>query len=755
MAVPVIAARLSSDSGAAPVETLQVDLPSGSVAGSFITIIVGQDETSAVTFSATNFTVRAYAGERESDAQLGVLTGNISAAQALQGYVTVDSTGDDEMWAEALRITGADETNPTHGTPETSQIASENVHTAYGNATITTVDDCLVFAALCFDGGDGNPFAISGTDWSSETIYNIQSGDTGTDCGGCYATHNKATAGQVPNCIFTATGTVSDGAALIMWALAPAAGSGREVTCAPEGIAVTESDATITTNVPRAVDCSPENTIITEPNATITTNVPRVVTCIPEDIVITENDATIITDASRVVSCSPESTAITENEALVNASRHVRTGLIAEFTDSFTDTDATPLQDHTPDKGDSWTLINGSMEIVNNKATGAGIFFNAAGVDAGLSDGVIDVYLKPVGVISSGGPGLFFRKNSFGDVLVSTWQLTIRQYTGSTDEINLIRWGSGGGSEWSETNTSLGANINIERHVKVVLSGASVKVYVDGFKLFDTTDPTLASNTKYGIFCSDDNRAEIENFNVYSGSETRVTITELSANINRGLVVDCASESIAVTENDAVIDLTQDLWSADAIHFTVDDDAFHTADGWHSDDRAVGCTPEIVAVIENDATVVKNASLWVICSSESIAFTGNLAAINRTLEVVSDTESILVVENDAQIQVGIHREVICDPEIVQITENQANINRALTLTCNVESVLVSENDAQIQRGINREVTCSTEITLVTENSATIALDRQVQGLIESILIFENQATVIRGSVSARRVMIVS
>ena len=236
MALPVIQSRQDSDSAGAATTFLNMVLPSGTVEGDFLVIIVGQDETSSVTFSATNFTQRANTGDNTNQSQGAILTGNVSATDITLGWVRVNSTGSDEMWGTALRITGADETTPTHGTPIYATVGSATNLSTGTTSTQTTVDDCITFAVVTADGADMNPFTIAGTDWDGETVYNVTSGTSGNDAGGAYSHIDVATAAQISECTFTGDGT-SDGLATILWSLAPAAGGA--VTVTPSGVSGT------------------------------------------------------------------------------------------------------------------------------------------------------------------------------------------------------------------------------------------------------------------------------------------------------------------------------------------------------------------------------------------------------------------------------------------------------------------------------------------------------------------------------------
>ena len=246
MAFPVIASSQASDSGGSAVSSLNCTLPSGAVEGSFVIIIVGQDETAAVTFSATSYVeeINESVGG-QVDAALGILSGNVTATNASDGYITVSSTGDDEMWAAVLRITGADETDPIEGTPGQNNTAATTTHTF--DTTSTSVNECLIIAALSFDGGDGNPFVVdtgvSAAAWDGATVNNITSGVTGNDAGGCWLQRNLATAGSSE--ALALTSSASDGSVHAVFAIKEKATSPTEGSSAGAGAATGITDEII------------------------------------------------------------------------------------------------------------------------------------------------------------------------------------------------------------------------------------------------------------------------------------------------------------------------------------------------------------------------------------------------------------------------------------------------------------------------------------------------------------------------------
>lgn len=117
-----------------------------------------------------------------------------------------------------IRIPGADQTNPI-----TLGSLSQNTSTFITASSLNTpVDNCLVFAGVTFDGGDGEPFTPNGSDWPS-TIPPGQQAEVGTtganlSCG--WITKNIPLSGPSLDVIFTAQ--VNDGIQARQFAIRPA-----------------------------------------------------------------------------------------------------------------------------------------------------------------------------------------------------------------------------------------------------------------------------------------------------------------------------------------------------------------------------------------------------------------------------------------------------------------------------------------------------------------------------------------------------
>ena len=111
-----------------------------------------------------------------------------------------------------MRVSGHDGFNIL-GTRGTNSGTSHTISEA-----TTTVDNCLALYFFAFDGGDGLPFTISGTDWIDED--QIQDALNGASTSGCFGQKAIPTAGATVD--VGVTSSVSDGSAYFQVAIAPA-----------------------------------------------------------------------------------------------------------------------------------------------------------------------------------------------------------------------------------------------------------------------------------------------------------------------------------------------------------------------------------------------------------------------------------------------------------------------------------------------------------------------------------------------------
>ena len=486
----------------------------------------------------------------------------------------------------------------------------------------------------------------------------------------------------------------------------------------------------------------------------------RDVTTIPEVIAVTENDASVVTNVPRVVGCTSEAIAVTENDAAVNASRNVtQEAYVTEAHDTFTDPNGTLLSAHTPDAGNSWYggLPNAyATEIQNNRVVGVGGSFDEWLVEVPNSEDCVITADLQQGPDYLSGVNVLFRSIHNTDSL-DHWMLSFLTTPGielrrSSTTVGLATW----------TNSILGSNVNKLRQARIVLKGSSIKVYVDGVKLFDVTDSEHSSGIWHGFRLFNNNGNWIDNFLVQSGDEARTGVSENLATINRERGVTCTPETIAVTENDATVIRGAAAVPRD-VTCTPEIIAVTENDSTINRERGVTSIPEVIAVTENDAQVNSGRSIATI--PESVAVTENDSTIQTDRGVTSVPEVILVTENDSTIQTA--RGVATDPEVILVTENTATINstrivfsipepilvtendstinRSRGVTSIPEIILVTEPDATISTNVALIVACTPEVVLVTESDSTINRARGVTTDPEVILVIEPDATVISGA----------
>jgi hypothetical protein len=203
MALPVIESFASSDSGGSTTSALDFNMPSGTVAGSWLLIIAGNDDTGSMNFTATGYT-GIQAGGGVSDSQIAFLYGVVTAQNLSNGYITVSMDGgNNEMWGAVLRITGIDETDPVNGSwsgeyaGSVETIGSDELFQIYAPIPTGGKVDCLLIGALAFDGADvGLWRKYLGANASWIFGANHKSGTTGNDASGCWMWTDYDTHGE-------------------------------------------------------------------------------------------------------------------------------------------------------------------------------------------------------------------------------------------------------------------------------------------------------------------------------------------------------------------------------------------------------------------------------------------------------------------------------------------------------------------------------------------------------------------------------
>lgn len=100
-----------------------------------------------------------------------------------------------------IRLSGVDVSSPINqiGTP-----SFDGLPPITATSVTTTVDGCMAFAIVGFDGGDAEPYTITGTGWGTSFPSNqyLNAGSTGTDAGGGWLSKSIASAGSTQNVTF-------------------------------------------------------------------------------------------------------------------------------------------------------------------------------------------------------------------------------------------------------------------------------------------------------------------------------------------------------------------------------------------------------------------------------------------------------------------------------------------------------------------------------------------------------------------------
>jgi len=185
--------------------------------GELLLIIAVNDDTSATAFtdagkpSGWNFIVDF--GDTASDSHVGLFW---KIADGTEGSSeTVTSEGGDEWGGWYVRISGVDTSNPINAVGTATTAAGSSIT---ASAVTTDVDNCLALSFGAFDGGDGYPFTVSGTDWSKED--DGQSGaDGNSDASGVWGKKSMGSAGSTLDASIGAS--ASDGMVGAQIAIAP------------------------------------------------------------------------------------------------------------------------------------------------------------------------------------------------------------------------------------------------------------------------------------------------------------------------------------------------------------------------------------------------------------------------------------------------------------------------------------------------------------------------------------------------------
>lgn len=202
----------------ADASSVTLDKPSGVVAGDLLYIIAMRDPT----FSNPVYEFPPPSGWTEhllrwSDQFVQIQTMYRVADGTEGASETLTSGFSRSTVAWYLRVSGVDNSDPigVDGTYE------EDVTSIIVPSITTTIDNSLVFVLCAFDGGDMDPFSLSGTGWPTTipTDQYLEEDDLGTTIAGLWLTKTVSSAGSSEN--FTISSSENDGILGIQFSLNP------------------------------------------------------------------------------------------------------------------------------------------------------------------------------------------------------------------------------------------------------------------------------------------------------------------------------------------------------------------------------------------------------------------------------------------------------------------------------------------------------------------------------------------------------
>lgn len=198
------------------VQDITITAPTGIQAGDFLYIIAVRDPTiddPLYTFSASGWSqhVRHWTNY---DVQIQTL---YRVADGTEGDVTLSSGFGRDTIAWYLRISGVDTSSPfnVNGT------FVDGLPPISIPSVTTGTDGCLAFALFAFDGGDGDPYTLSGTGWPTSIPANqyLEESDIGSSIGGFWLTKEIPSAGATQD--LSVSSSVGDGSGGFQFALTP------------------------------------------------------------------------------------------------------------------------------------------------------------------------------------------------------------------------------------------------------------------------------------------------------------------------------------------------------------------------------------------------------------------------------------------------------------------------------------------------------------------------------------------------------
>jgi len=192
-------------------DTMRVAKPTSLAAGDMVLLIaISANNTAGPCYTATDGAFTTIQESGNATCQTAAWAAyKIATASEPDSYFVASACGSDAFVIWAVRVSGLDTWAPLNTVGSATNTAI-NQQTITLNGIATTRDSCLVFAIGSFDGGDGDPFSISGTGWSEYT-QGVSGTSVSTDVGGLIGTATVDDTATTAAAVIDATGTTSDG----------------------------------------------------------------------------------------------------------------------------------------------------------------------------------------------------------------------------------------------------------------------------------------------------------------------------------------------------------------------------------------------------------------------------------------------------------------------------------------------------------------------------------------------------------------
>ncbi len=214
-AVPVVETWTFNDAN--NIDHVTLTKPTGVQSGDLLLIIVGSDAPNLDEWDTlTGWTKFVGANHSDADANLACYWRIADGTEADTIDVTA-GTNTDERLGWYIRVSGVDTTNPINVTGTAQSDIGGTNHVI--NSINTTVDDCLAFYVLIFDGGDGTPFSVSAGWTEKDDKYGVA--NTAGYVSGCWGIKELPSQGATGDA--TVTSSENDGSSRVQFAIAPGA----------------------------------------------------------------------------------------------------------------------------------------------------------------------------------------------------------------------------------------------------------------------------------------------------------------------------------------------------------------------------------------------------------------------------------------------------------------------------------------------------------------------------------------------------